>query len=224
MRTARSTSGRGCPDFAAPQELKDAASQAIAEDYNQYPITWGWGVPRGDRREVRSTRMDGRSQTEICVTCGSTEAMIASMVGVLDPGDEVVIFEPFYENYGPTRSSPARRRSSSPCAHPTGRSTRPSCAAAFSDRTRAIVINTPNNPTGKVFTREELTLDRRAVRRARRHRDHRRDLRAHHLRRCRARADRHAARHGASARSRSARCRRRTRSPAGASAGRSPPG
>ena len=92
--------GQGFPDFAAPQALKDAAAQAIADDHNQYPITWG--VP-GFREAIaakylRDYGMAVDPETEICVTCGSTEAMIATMLGVLDPGDEVVIFEPFYEN------------------------------------------------------------------------------------------------------------------------------
>ena len=95
--------GQGFPDFPAPEELKQAAARAIAEDHNQYPITWG--VP-AFREAIagayaRDHGMVVDPETEICVTCGSTEAMIATMLGVLDPGDEVVVFEPFYENYGP---------------------------------------------------------------------------------------------------------------------------
>ncbi|HSH33086.1 MAG TPA: aminotransferase class I/II-fold pyridoxal phosphate-dependent enzyme, partial [Actinomycetota bacterium] len=95
--------GQGFPDFAAPQALKDAAAQAIADDHNQYPITWGVPAFREAiaSKYLRDYGMTVDPETEICVTCGSTEAMIATMLGVLDPGDEVVIFEPFYENYGP---------------------------------------------------------------------------------------------------------------------------
>ena len=150
--------GQGFPDFPAPQELKDAAARAIEEDHNQYPITWGVPAFREAiaAAYLRDHGMVVDPETEICVTCGSTEAMIASMLGVLDPGDEIVVFEPFYENYGPDSIIAG--------AVPGLVSLRPSdwtfdegeLRAAFGPRTRAIVINTPNNPTGKVFTREEL--------------------------------------------------------------------
>ena len=91
--------GQGFPDFPAPQELKDAASRAIQEDHNQYPITWGV-KPFRDAIVAKYARDYGMTidpETEICITCGSTEAMVAAMLGILDPGDEVVVFEPFYE-------------------------------------------------------------------------------------------------------------------------------
>ncbi len=150
--------GQGFPDFPAPQELKDAAARAIAEDHNQYPITWG--VP-AFREAIagayaRDHGMVVDPETEICVTCGSTEAMIASMLGVLDPGDEVVVFEPFYENYGPDSIITGAVPRLVSLRPPDWTFDEGELRAAFGPRTRAIVINTPNNPTGTVFTREEL--------------------------------------------------------------------
>ncbi len=150
--------GQGFPDFAAPAVLKEAAARAIAEDHNQYPITWG--VP-AFRQAIAATyaRDYGMSvdpETELCVTCGSTEAMIATMLGVLDPGDEVVVFEPFYENYGPDAILSGAVPRHVTLHPPDWTFDEGALRAAFSDRTRAVVINTPNNPTGKVFSREEL--------------------------------------------------------------------
>jgi aspartate/methionine/tyrosine aminotransferase len=152
---------QGYPDFAAPMELKEAARQAIADDINQYPLTWGTeafrdAIAANYRDRYGMTWVD--AQEHVTVTCGSTEAMIASMLGVLDPGDEVVIFEPFYENYGPdTILSGAVPRLVTLHA-PDWTFDEAELRAAFNARTRGIVINTPNNPTGKVFSREELTL------------------------------------------------------------------
>ena len=151
--------GQGMPDFPAPEELKEAASRAIAEDHNQYPITWG---ARAFREAItaayaRDYEMTVDPESEICVTCGSTEAMIASMVGVLDPGDEVVVFEPFYENYAPDAIITGAVTKHASLRSPDWTFDEAELRAAFGPRTRAIVINTPNNPTGKVFTREELT-------------------------------------------------------------------
>ena len=150
--------GQGFPDFPAPEELKQAAARAIAEDHNQYPITWG--VP-AFREAIagayaRDHGMVVDPETEICVTCGSTEAMIASMLGVLDPGDEVVVFEPFYENYGPDSIIAGAVPRLVSLRPPDWTFDEGELRTAFGTRTRAIVINTPNNPTGKVFTREEL--------------------------------------------------------------------
>src|ERR671935_865587 len=152
---------QGYPDFAAPEELKEAARQAIADDINQYPLTWGAEPFRLAIAEQYRTRY-GMSWVDpavhVTVTCGSTEAMIAAMLGVLDPGDEVVVFEPFYENYGPdTIISGAVPRTVTLHA-PDWSFDEGELVAAFNDRTRGIVINTPNNPTGKVFTREELAV------------------------------------------------------------------
>jgi aminotransferase len=159
---------QGFPDFPAPAEIKEAARAAIAGDVNQYAITWG----ARDLREAIARQFTARHgvqvdpERDITVCCGSTEAMISSMLAVVDPGDEVVIFEPFYENYGPDAIlSGARPRfvrlRPEPRGGAGGWSFDPAeLAAAFGPRTRAIIVNTPNNPTGKVFTREELGIIR----------------------------------------------------------------
>ena len=150
--------GQGFPDFPAPLELKDAAARAIADDHNQYPITWG--VPAFRQaiagKYLRDYGMVIDSETEICVTCGSTEAMIATFLGVLDPGDEVVVFAPFYESYGPDSILAGASLRYVTLRAPDWSFDPAKLAAAFSSRTRAVVIGTPHNPTGKVFTREEL--------------------------------------------------------------------
>ena len=152
---------QGFPDFAAPEEIKDAARAAIAENINQYPITWGAERFRQAIAEDYRTRY-GMSWVEsakhVTVTCGSTEAMIAGMLGVLDPGDEVVVFEPFYENYGPDTILCGAVPKTVTLAPPDWTFDERELEAAFTDRTRGIVINTPNNPTGKVFSREELDV------------------------------------------------------------------
>jgi aminotransferase len=150
--------GQGFPDFAAPSEVKDAARRAIAEDHNQYPITWGTPELRAaiaahyDR--WYGLRVD--PDAEVCVTCGSTEAMIAAMLATLDPGDEVVVFEPFYENYNPDAILTGVTPRHVALRPPDWSFDEADLRAAFTDRTRAIVLNTPNNPTGKVFARDEL--------------------------------------------------------------------
>ena len=152
--------GQGFPDFPAPQALKDAAARAIADDHNQYPVTWG--VP-AFRRAIaasyaRDYDMSVDPDTEVCVTCGSTEAMMASFLGVLDAGDEVVLFEPFYENYGPDAILAGAVPRYVRLRAPDWSFDEAELRSAFNDRTRAVVINTPNNPTGKVFTHAELEL------------------------------------------------------------------
>ena len=150
--------GQGFPDFPAPEEVKEAARRAIAEDHNQYPVTWG--VPAF--REAIATQygrvygMDVDPDTDVCVTCGSTEAMIAAMLGLVDPGDEVVVFEPYYENYGPDAILSGAVPRLVTLRPPDWTFDEGELRAAFNDRTRAIIVNSPNNPTGKVFTREEL--------------------------------------------------------------------
>ncbi|HEX5903986.1 MAG TPA: aminotransferase class I/II-fold pyridoxal phosphate-dependent enzyme [Actinomycetota bacterium] len=152
---------QGFPDFAAPEELKEAARAAIAEDINQYPITWGAERFRQAIAEDYRSRY-GMTWVEaarhVTVTCGSTEAMIAGMLGVLDPDDEVVVFEPFYENYGPDTILCGAVPKTVTLAPPDWTFDERELEAAFTDRTRGIVINTPNNPTGKVFSREELDV------------------------------------------------------------------
>ncbi|MEO8476128.1 MAG: aminotransferase class I/II-fold pyridoxal phosphate-dependent enzyme [Actinomycetota bacterium] len=150
--------GQGFPDFAAPAALKEAAAQAIAEDHNQYPITWGVPAFREAiaAKYLRDYGMAIDPETEVCVTCGSTEAMIATMLGVLDPGDEVVVFEPFYENYRPDAILSGAVPRLVTLRPPDWGFDEAELRAAFSDRTRAVIVNSPNNPTGKVFSRVEL--------------------------------------------------------------------
>ncbi|MBZ5536183.1 MAG: aminotransferase class I/II-fold pyridoxal phosphate-dependent enzyme [Acidobacteriia bacterium] len=156
---------QGFPDFAAPAEIKAAAKEAIDSDINQYAITWG---ARSFRHAIagkveRTLGLSVDPETEITVCCGATECMMSTMLAIINPGDEVIIFEPFYENYGPdvviSDATPRFVRLQPPGKDdPTGvwHFDRAELEGAFNERTKAIVINTPNNPTGKVFTREEL--------------------------------------------------------------------
>ena len=150
--------GQGFPDFPAPEELKEAAARAIAEDHNQYPVTWGVPAFREAIADTyaRDYLMTVDPETEVCVTCGSTEAMIATFLGVLDPEDEVVVFEPFYENYAPDAILAGARPRYVTLRPPDWTFDEDELEAAFSDRTRAVVVNSPHNPTGKVFSVEEL--------------------------------------------------------------------
>ena len=149
---------QGFPDFAAPAEIKEAAKRAIDADINQYAITWG-AKPFRDAIADKFARTYGQTvdpETQLCVTCGSTEAMMSAALAVIDPGDEVVVFEPFYENYGPDAILSGATPRFVTLHEPDWHFDDAELAAAFNDRTRAIIINTPNNPTGKVFTRAEL--------------------------------------------------------------------
>jgi aspartate/methionine/tyrosine aminotransferase len=152
---------QGFPDFACPQELKDAAKRAIDDDVNQYAITWGAkafrdGIAAKVGRTYPGWEVD--PETELCVTCGSTEAMIATLLATLDPGDEVLVFQPFYENYGPDAVLSGAVPRYVQLHQPDWSIDEAELRAAFNDRTRAIIVNTPHNPTGKVFSREELAL------------------------------------------------------------------
>jgi aspartate/methionine/tyrosine aminotransferase len=151
---------QGFPDFPAPEEVKRAAIEAIEADINQYAITWG---ARGFREAIaakfeRTYGVPVDPEREICVTCGSTEAMIASMLGILDPGDEVVVFEPFYENYGPDAIMAGAVPRYATLHEPDWSIDEDELSSCFTSRTRGIIINSPNNPTGKVFSRDELEL------------------------------------------------------------------
>jgi aspartate/methionine/tyrosine aminotransferase len=144
---------QGFPDFPAPAEIKAAAQQAIADDWNQYPITWG-AKPLRDAicesyRRFYNLELDPERDVTVC--CGATEGMIATLLALLNPGDEVVVFEPFYENYWPdSQLTGAVCRYVS--LHPPDWTFDPAeLRAAFSPRTRAVILNTPNNPTGRVF-------------------------------------------------------------------------
>ncbi len=149
---------QGFPDFPAPAEVKDAAVRAICADVNQYAITWG---AREFRQAIaerfrRDSSLAIDPEREITVSCGATEAMIASMLAVVNPGEEVVIFEPFYENYGPDAIICGAVPRFVRLRPPDWTFDPEELAAAFNQGTRAVILNTPNNPTGKVFTREEL--------------------------------------------------------------------
>lgn len=153
--------GQGFPDFAAPDDIKQKAMEAIAADHNQYAITWGVKPFRDAIAEKtkRFLRLEIDPEAEITVTCGSTEGMIAAMIACVDEGEEVVLFEPFYENYAPD----VILSSATPVHVPLYQTPdgswyfeKDELRAAFNHRTKAIIICNPNNPVGKVFTRDEM--------------------------------------------------------------------
>jgi aspartate/methionine/tyrosine aminotransferase len=153
---------QGFPDFAAPTEIKEAARQAIADDINQYAITWGAKALR-DAIVEKFSRTQGVAvdpEREITICCGSTEAMMSSMMAIINPGDEIVVFEPFYENYGPDAILSGATPKFVKLRPPDWSFDEKELAAAFGPQTKAIILNTPNNPTGKVFARMELEFIR----------------------------------------------------------------
>ncbi len=151
---------QGFPDFSAPEEIKLAACDAIMADINQYAITWGAKSFRDAIAEKTSwyLGLEVDTEREITVTCGSTEAMIAALMAIVNPGDEVIVFEPFYENYGPDAILSGAMPRYVTLRAPDWSFDPDELSAAFNDNTKAIIINTPNNPTGKVFNREELEV------------------------------------------------------------------
>ena len=158
---------QGFPDFSAPQEIKQAAQQAVAGDINQYAITWGAKTLRNAiARQMgiwQGITVDPEKEVTVC--CGSTEAMISTLLAVCNAGDEVIIFEPFYENYGPDSvlcGAQPKFVKLRPPKDESGAWTfdEKELRRAFDKYTKAIILNTPNNPTGKVFTRAELELIR----------------------------------------------------------------
>jgi aspartate/methionine/tyrosine aminotransferase len=153
---------QGFPDFAAPAEIKEAARQAIADDINQYAITWGAKALRDAIVEkferTQGVRVDPEREITIC--CGSTEAMMSAMMAIINPGDEIVVFEPYYENYGPDAILSGATPRFVKLRPPDWSFDEKELAAAFGPRTKAIILNTPNNPTGKVFTLAELEFIR----------------------------------------------------------------
>jgi aspartate/methionine/tyrosine aminotransferase len=151
---------QGFPNFAAPQSIKDAAKRAIDADINQYAITWGAKSLRDalSRTYADLYGMTVDPETMLTVTCGATEAMISTLLALVDPGDEVIVLEPFYENYGPDADIAGARRIYVPLRPPENVFDRDELRKAFGPRTKAIIVNTPNNPTGRVFTRDELTF------------------------------------------------------------------
>ena len=151
---------QGFPNFPAPSAVKDAAKRAIDADVNQYAITWG---SKSLRDALAATYADlyGMAvdpETMLTVTCGATEAMISTLLAIVDPGDEVIVLEPFYENYGPDADIAGATPVYVPLLPPHNVFDPDQLRAAFGPRTKAIIVNTPNNPTGRVFTRQELEL------------------------------------------------------------------
>jgi aspartate/methionine/tyrosine aminotransferase len=160
MRHKAINLAQGFPDFAAPEALKDAARQAITADVNQYAITWGAKSFRDaiTTKYKRTYNIELDPEAEITVCCGATECMIATLLAVVEPGDEVVVFEPFYENYGPDTKLCGAVPKLVKLRPPDWSFDPAELRRAFSSRTKAIILNTPNNPTGKVFTRAELEM------------------------------------------------------------------
>jgi aspartate/methionine/tyrosine aminotransferase len=151
---------QGYPDFSAPADLKEAARQAISDDVNQYSITWGAKPFRKAITEKTAATygVEFDPEREVTVCCGATEGMIATLLAVTNPGDEVIVFEPFYENYAPDSELCGATRRVVSLRPPDWTFDRDELRRAFNSNTKAIILNTPNNPTGKVFTREELTF------------------------------------------------------------------
>src|SRR5580658_4878972 len=151
---------QGFPDFPAPEILKNAAREAITADVNQYAITWG-AKPFRDAIASKYRRTYGLEfdpEREITVCCGSTEGMMASLMAVSNPGDELIIFEPYYENYNPDALLCGAERKFVKLRAPDWRFDPDELRRAFSPRTKAIILNSPNNPTGRVFDRQDLDI------------------------------------------------------------------
>lgn len=148
---------QGFPNFPAPEMLKEAAAKAIRDDINQYAITWGAQRLREAlaRKYAAWYNLEVDPEREVTVTCGATEAMIATLLAVVNPGDEVIVFEPFYENYGPDTILADAKPVYVPL-EPGRPLDLDQLAAGFSPRTRAIIVNTPSNPAGRVLTANEL--------------------------------------------------------------------
>ena len=151
---------QGFPDFPMPEVMKDAACAAIHGDVNQYAITWGAPALRLAIAEKYHRMYDYTvdPDQQVTVTCGATEAMAAVFLAMIDPGDEVIVFDPFYENYGPDAILAGAKPVFVPLEPPGWNFDPQRLRDAFTERTKAIIVNTPHNPTGRVFTREELDL------------------------------------------------------------------
>jgi len=149
---------QGFPDFESPAEIKQAAIEAIKNGYNQYPVTFGEPELRNaiSKKAQWFNNIRCNPDTDITVTCGATEAMIASLKAIINPGDEIIIFEPYYENYGPDAILSGATPRYVALNPPEWSFSSKELANTFNDKTKAIIINTPNNPTGKVFTKSEL--------------------------------------------------------------------
>lgn len=152
---------QGFPDFDPPVSIKRAAAAAISKGYNQYSTTYGTiGLRKAIARKMKTYNHIDCSIDEITVTCGTTEGMIASQLALLDRGEEVVIFEPFYENYGPDAILSGAKCRYVRMKEPSFKIEEESLKRAFNRKTKAVIINTPHNPTGKILSRQELGLIR----------------------------------------------------------------
>ena len=151
---------QGFPNFDPPPELVEAAIRAMRDGYNQYSITWG--SPRLRQAICEKAKwfngINADPDKNVCVTCGATEAMMSSLLAIINPGDEVVVFEPYYENYGPDTIISGAKPVYVPLVEPDFEFDSDALRKAFTENTKAVIINTPHNPTGKVFTRDELRL------------------------------------------------------------------
>ena len=150
---------QGFPDFPMPEPMKEAACTAINADINQYAVTWGTATLRNAIAEKyrRWYQMEVDPNTEVTVTCGATEAMASVFMALIDPGDEVIVLEPFYENYGPDAILAGAKPVFVPLDPPHWTLNLDRLKAAFTKHTKAIVLNTPHNPTGRVLTRAEIS-------------------------------------------------------------------
>jgi aspartate/methionine/tyrosine aminotransferase len=149
---------QGMPNFAPPAALVEAAHRALDGDFHQYAITWGAPSLRraiADKyRRFYGMEIDPERHVTVC--CGSTETMLSTLLAVLNPGDEVIVFEPFYENYGPGCIISGAVPTWVPLEPPDFSFDPERLARAVTPRTKAIVFNSPNNPSGKVFSRADL--------------------------------------------------------------------
>lgn len=151
---------QGFPDFESPSVIKKAAVDAVNNDLNQYPVTFGEPEFREaiSKKAAAFNKITSNPDTDITVTCGATEAMIATLKAIINPGDEIIIFEPFYENYGPDGILSGAKPRYVTLHTPDWNFDPDELANAFNNNTKAIIINTPNNPTGKVFSKKELEI------------------------------------------------------------------
>ena len=151
---------QGFPDFEPPKEILDRLAEVTREDFHQYSITWGAQNFREALAEKQS-RLMGRKidpNSEIVVTCGSTEAMMAAMMTVTNPGDKVIVFSPFYENYGADAILSGAEPIYVPLIPPEFNFDPKVLEDAFRQHPKALILCNPSNPCGKVFTRDELML------------------------------------------------------------------
>lgn len=151
---------QGFPDFDPPQEIMDAAKKAIDDGHNQYAITWGAPPLRQAiaRKMKEFNKIDTDPETNVVVTCGATEAMMASMLSVVNPGDKAVIFEPYYENFGPDAVVSGAKPLWVPLNEPEYQPDEEAIKDAFAEKPKVVLVNTPGNPTGRIFTDDSLKL------------------------------------------------------------------